>query len=207
MRWYSYSWQDLSSTPASPLIFLFHLVLPCHSTPGTTAALPWDPQEGWHLALHPCSASSHSTNLLFPLHRACLELHKVLLFLQTIKMCVLKGIYAFKDPCCQQDFHRLWVKEPICRKLLCGSCTVITLTAPQSSLKVTLNTAKLKTCFKTMKLYIYKHTKIFKIASNIECYPPKWLKLIRCFWVIQNAAWPHLNSVLVYSLAFLLIST
>lgn len=48
--------------------------------------------------------------------------------------CVQSWIYNFKDPCWQQDFHRLRVKEPICRKLLCSPCRVITLTAPQSSL-------------------------------------------------------------------------
>lgn len=55
-------------------------------------------------ALQPCSASSHSTNLLFPWHRACLELHKVLLFLQTIKCVFWREFMLSRIPAVNRIF-------------------------------------------------------------------------------------------------------
>lgn len=168
MRYFSYSWRDLSSTPAPAVIFLFHLVLPCHPilslgpqqlfpglhSPGHSPAWLWE------------SCGTHRRNIFWPCSLVLLHLTapafcfhytgpawsytRCRCFFKPLNACSERNLY-FQESLLSTDFHRLWVKERICRKFLCSSCTVITLTAPQSSLKVTLNTPKFKTCYKTMK--------------------------------------------------------
>lgn len=144
-------------------------MLPHHPTSGTMAALLWPLQHAAPAGCGVCSrravgtkggTDSGPTNLscftsqhysYIPIMQGLHETPQGTVVSSNHWACVQRLIPTFKDPCWQQDFCRLRVKEPICRKLLCSSYTVITLTAPQSSLT---NTSKFNTCFKTMKEYL-----------------------------------------------------